>query len=337
MATRIFSGIQPTGRKHLGNYIGAIRQYVEGQDRGEAIYCIVDLHATTVPFDPAELRRSTDDTAAILLAAGLDPECCVFFRQGDVAEHAELCWLLSSVTAWGDLNRMHQWKDKRELLESRQGAFVSAGLFFYPVLQAADVLAYRANEVPVGDDQRQHIELMREIARRFNERFGGGREILVVPEHRIPEVGARIMDLQRPQSKMATTGGTEQGTVLVLDEPDAVRKKVRSAVTDSGSEVRRGEGKEGIANLIEVLAVVRGVAPEEIERDFEGAGYGDFKGAVADELVDFLAPVRERYAELRGDEAALEATLAAGAEKARAIAAPVLADVREAMGVGPKR
>ena len=330
---RIFSGIQPTGRKHLGNYIGAIRQYVEGQDRGEAIYCVVDLHATTVPFDPAELRSSIHDTAAILLAAGLDPSRCVFFRQGDVQEHTELCWLLCSVTAWGDLNRMHQWKDKRELLETRQGAFVSAGLFFYPVLQAADVLAYRANEVPVGDDQRQHIELMREIARRFNERFG---ETLVVPEHRIPEIGARIMDLQRPDSKMSTTGGAEQGTVLVLDEPEVVRKKVRSAVTDSGREVRRGEGKEGIANLIEILSVVRGSAPEEIEREFDGAGYGDFKGAVADEVADFLAPVRERYADLRADEAALEQTLAAGAEKAREICAPVLADVREAMGVGPR-
>ena len=330
--TRIFSGIQPTGRKHLGNYIGAIRQYVEGQERGEAIYCVVDLHATTVPFDPVELRRSVHDTAAILLAAGIDPERCVFFRQGDVAEHTELCWLLSSVTSWGDLNRMHQWKEKRELLESRSGAFVSAGLFLYPVLQAADVLAYRANEVPVGDDQRQHIELMREIARRFNERFG---ETLVEPEHRIPEVGARIMDLQRPDSKMATTGGTEAGTVFVLEEPDAVRKKVRSAVTDSGSEVRRGEGKEGIANLIEILAVVHGIAPEEIEREFEGSGYGDFKAAVADEVVEFLAPVRERYTELRADEDGLERTLASGAEKARAIAAPVLADVRRAMGVGP--
>jgi tryptophanyl-tRNA synthetase len=307
-ATRIFSGIQPTGRKHLGNYIGAIRQYVEGQDRGEAIYCVVDLHATTVPFDPAELRRQIHDTAAILLAAGLDPSRCIFFRQGDVSEHTELCWLLCSVTAWGDLNRMHQWKDKRELLESRQGAFVSAGLFFYPVLQAADVLAYRADEVPVGDDQRQHIELMREIARRFNERFG---DTLVVPDHRIPEVGARIMDLQRPDSKMSTTGGAEQGTVLVLDEPDVVRKKIRSAVTDSGSEVRRGEGKEGISNLIEILAVVRGVEPDEIEREFKGSGYG-------------------------ADEDALERVLAEGAEKAREICMPVLADVRAAMGVGPR-
>jgi tryptophanyl-tRNA synthetase len=332
--TRIFSGIQPTGRKHLGNYIGAIRQYVDGQDRGEAIYCVVDLHATTVPFDPAELRTQVHDTAAILLASGLDPDRCIFFRQGDVAEHTELCWLLSSVTAWGDLNRMHQWKDKRELLESRQGTFISAGLFVYPVLMAADVLAYRANEVPVGDDQRQHIELMREIARRFNERFG---ETLVEPEARIPEVGARIMDLQRPDSKMSTTGGTEPGTVLVLDEPDVLRKKLRSAVTDSGNEVRRGEDKEGIANLIDILSVVRGVAPEQIEEEFSGSGYGDFKGAVAEEVVEFLAPVRERYAELRADEAGLEATLATGAEKARAIAAPILADVREAMGVGPPR
>jgi tryptophanyl-tRNA synthetase len=334
---RIFSGIQPTGRKHLGNYIGAITQYVEGQDRGEAIFCIVDLHATTVPYDPAELRRRLYDTTAILLAAGLDPGRCILFRQGDVHEHTELTWLLSSVTAWGDLNRMHQWKSKRELLEKQQGAFVPASLFTYPVLQAADVLAYRASEVPVGDDQRQHIELMRDIAERFNERFGeGGREILVVPEHRIPEVGARIMDLQNPTSKMATTGGTEAGTVLVLDEPDAIRKKVKSAVTDSGSGISRGEGKEGIANLIEILAAVRGMGMDAIESEFEGSGYGDFKSAVAEEIVAYLAPVRERYAELRGDETALEETLAAGAEKARSIASDTVADVRQAMGVGPR-
>jgi tryptophanyl-tRNA synthetase len=328
---RIFSGIQPTGRKHLGNYIGAIRQYVEGQDRGEALYCIVDLHAITVPYDPAELRERLHDTTAILLAAGLDPERCILFRQSDVQEHPELCWLLCSVTAWGDLNRMHQWKEKRELLESRRGAFVSAGLFFYPVLQAADVLAYRANEVPVGDDQRQHIELMRDIAERFNERFG---ETLVVPEHRIPEVGARIMDLQKPDSKMTTTGGTEQGTVLVLDEPDAVRKKFRSAVTDSGTDIRRAADKEGISNLIEILAVVRGADPAEVEREFEGSGYGDFKGAVADEVAAYLEPVRERYGELRPDEAELERILAAGADRAREICRGVLADVRAAMGVG---
>jgi tryptophanyl-tRNA synthetase len=331
---RIFSGIQPTGRKHLGNYIGAIRQYVDGQDRGQAIYCIVDLHAITVDFDPAELRERLHDTTALLIAAGLDPERCILFRQSDVREHTELAWLLGAVTAWGDLNRMHQWKDKRELLEGRQGAFVSAGLFTYPVLQAADVLAYRANEVPVGDDQRQHIELMREIARRFNERFG---ETLTVPEHRIPEVGARIMDLQEPGSKMATTGGTEAGTVLVLDEPEVLRKKVMSAVTDSGSEVRRGTDKPGVTNLIDILSVVRGVDPAQVEADFEGSGYGDFKRAVADALVAYLDPVRERYAELRADEAALEEALEAGAAKAQAIASETLADVRDRMGIGPAR
>ena len=330
---RIFSGIQPTGRKHLGNYIGAIRQYVEGQDRGDpAIYCIVDLHAITVDYDPAELRERLHDTTAILLAAGLDPDRCILFRQSDVREHSELTWLLSAVTSWGDLNRMHQWKEKRALLERRAQAFVSSGLFLYPVLQAADVLAYRAHEVPVGDDQRQHIELMREIARRFNERFG---ETLVVPEHRIPEIGARVMDLQDPGRKMSTTGGSEAGTVYVLDEPEAIRKKFRSAVTDSGTEVVRGPEKAGITNLVEILSVVRGVAPEEVEREFAGSGYGDFKGAVGDAVAEYLAPVREAYEQLRADEAALERTLAEGAEKARAIASGTLAEVRAAMGVGP--
>jgi len=331
---RIFSGIQPTGRKHLGNYIGAIRQYVEGQDRGEAIYCIVDLHAITVPYDPGELRELLYDTTAILLAAGLDSERSILFRQSDVHEHTELTWLLGSVTSWGDLNRMHQWKDKREQLERSTGAFVSAGLFNYPILQAADVLAYRANEVPVGDDQRQHIELMREVARRFNERFG---ETLVVPEHRIPEVGARIMDLQHPERKMSTTGGSEAGTVYVLDEPDGIRSKFASAVTDSGKEVVRAEDKPGVSNLIDITAAARGVAPEEVESEFAGAGYGDFKAAAAESVVELLAPVRERYAELRPDTAELEQALEAGAEKARAIAADTLADVRERMGVGPPR
>ena len=329
---RIFSGIQPTGQKHLGNYIGAIRQYVEGQERGDpAIYCIVDLHAITVDYDAAELRQRLYDTTAILIAAGLDPARCILFRQSDVREHSELTWLLSSVTSWGDLNRMHQWKEKRELLEGRAQAFVPSGLFFYPVLQAADVLAYRADEVPVGDDQRQHIELMREIARRFNERFG---ETLVEPEHRIPEVGARVMDLQEPERKMSTTGGGEAGTVYVLDEPDVIRRKVGSAVTDSGREIVRDDAKPGVSNLIEIAAVARGVDPAEVERQFEGAGYGDFKSGVAETVVELLAPVRDRYAELRDDEAALEATLSAGAEKAREIAATTLADVRKRMGVG---
>jgi tryptophanyl-tRNA synthetase len=325
----IFSGIQPTGRKHLGNYIGAIIQYVAGQDRADpAIYCIVDLHAVTVPYEPAELRERTYDTAAILIAAGLDPERCILFRQGDVQEHTELAWLLSSVTPLGELNRMHQFRDK----SAAQRELVSAGLLYYPVLQAADVLAYRAHEVPVGEDQREHLELMRDTADRFNRRFG---DTLVVPEHRIPEVGARVRDLQEPERKMSTTGSTEAGTVYVLDEPDAIRRKFKRAVADSGRDIVRAEDKPGISNLIEIMAVARGVAPEDIEREFDGSGYGDFKAAVAEAVIDWLAPVRERYDELRGDADELEGILEAGADKARAIARGTLADVRAVMGVGP--
>jgi tryptophanyl-tRNA synthetase len=324
----IFSGIQPTGRKHLGNYIGAIRQYVEGQDRGDpAIFCIVDLHAISVAYDPVELRERIYDTAAILLAAGLDPERCILFRQSDVREHTELTWLLSSVTAHGDLNRMHQFKEK----VGKDRELASAALFYYPVLMAADVLAYRATEVPVGDDQRQHVELMREIARRFNERFG---ETLVVPELLVPKVGARIMDLQEPERKMSTTGGTQNGTVLVLEEPAAIRKKFGSAVTDSGREIVRRDDKPGVTNLIDILAVARGSDQAAVESEFEGAGYGDFKKAVAEAVVEYLAPVREGYAELRPDEAELERVFAAGAEKARKLANPVVAEVRERMGFG---
>jgi tryptophanyl-tRNA synthetase len=328
---RIFSGIQPTGRKHLGNYIGAIRQYVEGQDRGEAIYCIVDLHATTVAYDPAKLRQQVRDTAAILLAAGLDPQRCILFRQGDVPQHTELCWLLASVTAYGELGRMHQFKEK----SAQQKDLISAGLFFYPVLQAADVLAYQTHQVPVGEDQKQHIELMREIAQRFNSRFG---ETFVVPEHRIPEVGARIMDLQAPDKKMSTTGGTELGTVYVLEEPEAILRKFKSAVTDSGKDIVRGPGKPGIANLIEIMAAVRETSPDAVEKEFAGtSGYADFKQAVGEAVVTYLAPVRERYQAIRRDEAGLEETLASGAEKARVIAADTVALARERMGVGPPK
>jgi tryptophanyl-tRNA synthetase len=327
----IFSGIQPTGRKHLGNYIGAIRQYVEGQDRGDpAIFCIVDLHAISVAYDPTELRERLYDTTAVLLAAGLDPSRCILFRQSDVREHTELTWLLSGVTAHGELNRMTQFKEK----SAQQRDLVSAALYFYPVLQAADVLAYRTSEVPVGEDQRQHIELAREVARRFNERFG---ETLVEPELRVPSIGARIMDLQEPEKKMSTTASSEAGTILVLEQPDVIRKKLGSAVTDSGREIARGEGKAGIGNLIEIISVARGVDQEAVEAEFADAGYGDFKAAVAEAVVELLAPVRERYAELRPDEAALEATLTDGAQKARELAAPTVAEVRDRMGIGPAR
>jgi tryptophanyl-tRNA synthetase len=328
---RIFSGIQPTGRKHLGNYIGAIRRWVEDLDRGDpAIYCIVDMHAISVAYDPAELRERVYDTTAILIAAGLDPARCVLFRQSDVYEHTELTWLLSAVTAVGELNRMHQFRDK----SVAQRELVSAALLFYPVLMAADVLAYRAHEVPVGEDQREHLELMRDVARRFNARFG--EDILVVPEQRIPEVGARIMDLQEPTNKMSTTGGTPEGTVLVLDDPSTIEKKIKRAVTDSGSDIVRAPDKPGVTNLIDILAVARGTTPADVEEEMRSArGYGDLKAATAAAVVEMLAPLRERYADLRGDEARLDEILAEGAGKAEAMARETLADVRAAMGFKP--
>jgi tryptophanyl-tRNA synthetase len=279
-----------------------------------------------------ELRERTYDTIAILIAAGLDPERCVLFRQSDVHEHTDLTWLLSSVTAVGELNRMHQFRDK----SVAQRELVSAALLFYPVLMAADVLAYRAHEVPVGEDQREHLELMRDIARRFNARFG--EDILVVPEQRIPEVGARIMDLQEPANKMSTTGGTPEGTVLVLDDPATIERKIKRAVTDSGNDIVRGPDKPGVTNLIDILAVARGTTPEAVEDEMRSArGYGDLKAATAAAVVDMLAPLQERYAGLRGDEARLDAILAEGADKAQAMARETLTDVRAAMGFGPPR
>jgi tryptophanyl-tRNA synthetase len=334
---RIFSGIQPTGRKHLGNYLGAIVQYVEGQHRAAdagdvAIFCVVDLHAMTVPYEPAEMRERVYDTAATLMAAGLDPERCLFIRQSDVPEHTELTWHLGAVTAHGDLNRMHQFKEK----SARQRDLISADLFFYPVLMAADVLAYRADEVPVGDDQRQHVELMRDVAQRFNDRFG---EHLVVPQLRIPAVGARIMDLQDPTSKMSTTGGSPEGTVYVLDDAATVQKKFRRAVTDSEDPPRivRHPSKPGVSNLIDILAAATASTPAEVEARFADArGYGDLKQATADAVNALLEPVRERYTAVRADEDAMEEIFAAGAAKARAITSDTLADVRQAMGIGPR-
>ena len=325
---RTFSGIQPTGSKHLGNFIGAIRGWVDGQDRGEAIYCLVDLHAITVPYEPAKLRETVLDATAILIAAGLDPERCILFRQSDVPEHTELTWLLNTVTAYGDLQRMTQFKEK----SAKQKELVSAGIFNYPVLQAADILAYNADEVPVGEDQRQHLELARDVAQRFNARFG---ETFVLPEARIPTVGARIMDLQEPTNKMSTTAASDAGVIRVLDEPKTVEKKIKSAVTDSGSEVVRSPDKPGVTNLIDILAVIRDVGPEDIESEFNGSGYGQFKQAVAEAVVGYLAPVRERYNELRPDEEQLHAILREGAEKAHAIAEPIVAQARDRMGVGP--
>ena len=327
---RIFSGIQPTGRKHVGNYIGAIRGWVDGQERGDpAIYCMVDLHATGVPYDPEALPGYVLDTAAVLMAAGLDPERCILFRQSDVREHSELCWLLSSVTPYGDLQRMTQFKEK----SAREQQLVRTSLFLYPVLQAADILLYKTDEVPVGEDQRQHVELAREIARRFNSTYS---DLLVEPAVVVPEVGARIMDLQDPAAKMSTTYGSAAGLVYIDDAPDDILRKLKRAQTDSGSEIVRAPDKPGVTNLIEMLAVVRGTSPEAVEAEFEGQGYGTFKQAVGEGVVELLAPVRERYQELRADPEGLEAILAAGAERARAIATDTMRDVRAVMGIGPK-
>ena len=322
---RIFSGIQPTGAKHLGNYIGAIRNYVALQDRGEAFFCIVDLHSITTEYDPDDLRESTLSLAALLFAAGLDPDRCTLFVQSHVRAHAEAAWLLGSVTSYGELRRMTQFKDKGE-----QQEFVSAGLFGYPVLQAGDILLYQTDVVPIGEDQRQHLELARNVAERFNARYG---ETFRLPDSMIPEVGGRVMDLQEPTKKMSTTGGTAQGTVGVLDPPDTIRKKFRSAVTDSGTDVRHDPGeKAGISNLIEILSIMGGDDIPAIEAHYDGGGYGTFKSDVAEAVVAVLDPIRTHYEELRSDEPQLHALLARGAEKAREVSAPTLEQMYERMG-----
>jgi tryptophanyl-tRNA synthetase len=321
---RIFSGIKPTGDPTLGNYSGGFRQYAATQEQGDAFFCIVDLHAITVEYEPEVLRRRTLDLAAMLFATGLDPDRSVVFLQSHVTAHAEAAWLLSAVTSYGQLGRMTQFKEKGE-----QQGFASAALFNYPVLMAGDILLYQADTVPIGDDQRQHLELARDIAERFNTRFG---ETFVVPEGVYPEVGARIMDLQDPLGKMGKTGSSEQGTVRILDDPDVIRRKFKTAVTDSGREVRRAPDKPGITNLIDILSVATGDAPEAIESRFDGEGYGTFKAAVGEAVVELLTPIRQRYDELRADEGELRRLLGAGADKAREAAAPTLATIYERMG-----
>src|SRR6516164_6878186 len=295
---RIFSGIQPTGAKHFGNYSGGFRQYAATQEQavaagGVAFFCIVDLHSITVDYEPADLHERTLDLAALLFATGLDPERSTVFAQSHVTAHAEAAWLLAAVTSFGQLGRMTQFKDKGDKQE-----VVTAGLYTYPILMAGDILLYQTDFVPIGDDQRQHLELSRDVAERFNARFG---ETFKVPAGIYPEVGARIMDLQEPTKKMSTTGGTPQGTILMLDPPDTVRKKVRSAVTDSGSDVRRGDDKPGVTNLIDIMSVASGEDADAIVSRYDGGGYGQFKSDVADAVVALLEPIQGRYNELRGD------------------------------------
>jgi tryptophanyl-tRNA synthetase len=326
---RVFSGIQPTGEMHLGNYLGAVRRWAADQDRQDAIYCVVDLHAMTVPYSPAELTALTRQTAVLLMAAGLDPARCLLFVQSHVAAHTELTWLLNCVTTFGELRRMTQFKEKSEGQES-----VSAGLFTYPVLMVADILLYDTDEVPIGDDQRQHLELARDVATRFNSRFG---ETFVVPNATFPPVGARIMDLQNPTAKMSKSADSPQGTVPLLDPPEAVAKKIKSAVTDSGTEIRYDPtDKPGISNLLEIHAAVTERSVSEVEREFAGSGYGAFKSTVADAVVDALRPLQDAYTKLEGDPAEVDRMLEMGADKARAIAGPVLERARTATGLLPR-
>jgi tryptophanyl-tRNA synthetase len=325
--TRVFSGIKPTGEMHLGNYVGAVQRWVADQDRADALFCVVDLHAMTVPYEPAELRAESRRLAMLLLAAGLDPQRCILFVQSHVPLVTELTWTLNGVATDGELRRMTQFKEKGQGQES-----VSAGLYDYPVLMAADILLYDTDEVPVGEDQTQHVELARNVAIRFNHRFG--EDTLVVPKATIPPFGARIKDLQHPESKMSKSVDSPQGTILVLDSPKAITKKIKSAVTDSGSEVRFDpDEKPGVSNLLSLYAVATGVTIEAAEAEFAGSQYGAFKGAVADALVEYLRPVRERYDALAADPAEVARILAAGAAKADAIATVTMDRVRVATGL----
>jgi tryptophanyl-tRNA synthetase len=335
--TRVFSGIQPSGEMQLGNYVGAVRRGVDAQPaagsagaaRHDAIHCVVDLHAMTVAYDPDVLRRRTLELATLLFAAGLDPERSIVFVQSHVAAHTECTWILECVASFGELRRMTQFKEKSQGQES-----VSAGLLVYPVLMASDILLYEAEEVPVGDDQRQHVELTRDLAIRFNHRFG---ETFVVPRATFPTVGARIMDLQTPTAKMSKSADSPQGTVLVLDPPEVIVKKVRTAVTDSGSEVRYDpEEKPGVSNLLDLYAAATGTSRDDTVDHFASSRYGDLKREVADALVEFLRPVRERNEELARDPGEVDRLLARGADAAEAIATGVLDRVRAASGLLPR-
>ena len=322
---RIFSGIRASGDKTLGNYSGGFRQYVSTQERGETFFCIVDLHSITTPFEPEVLREATLSVGAWLFATGLDPDRSTVFVQSHVTAHPEAAWLLGSVTSFGELRRMTQFKDR-----AAEQDFVSAGLFTYPVLMAGDILLYQTDIVPIGDDQRQHLELTRDIAERFNQRYG---ETFVVPRGVYPEEGARIKNLQEPDRLMSTTRGAPQGVVRMIDPADVVRKKFKSAVTDSGREVHHDPAaKPGVSNLIEIMAVATGDSVTDIERRYDGAGYGQFKEDVGEAVVSLLTPIQERYEQLRADERELQRLLAVGAEKARKASQPTLERMYDAMG-----
>jgi tryptophanyl-tRNA synthetase len=330
---RVLSGIQPTADSfHLGNYLGAIKQWVRMQDTHDAFYCVVDLHAITVEYDPVVLRRRTRLAAAQLLALGLDPQQCTIFVQSQVPEHPQLAWVLGCMTGFGEASRMIQFKDK----SNRPGTVgPTVGLFTYPVLQAADILLYQTDEVPVGEDQRQHLELSRDLAERFNRRFG---QTFVLPRPHIVKDTAKILDLSDPTAKMSKSTSAPAGIVDLLDPPAVSAKKIRSAVTDSGREITFDQaGKPGIANLLTIHAALSGRTVSELERDYQGRGYGDLKKDVAAAVEEFVVPFRERTLEIVADEAALDALLASGAQRARVVASETLAAVYERVGFAPAR
>jgi len=324
---RVFSGVQPSGNLHLGNYLGALKNWVSIQDRYENYFCIVDLHAITVPQDPKVLRQKVREVAAVYLAVGLNPEKCVIFRQSRVSGHAELAWLLNCMAKVGELSRMTQFKDKAQ----KGGAeAASVGLYDYPVLMAADILLYNAHLVPVGEDQRQHLELARTLARRFNGLYG---QTFIVPEPMILEVGARIMALDEPTNKMSKSSPTPAGYIALLDEPDVVRRKIRRAKTDSGTEIVASPDKPSIANLLGIYAATTGRPVSELEAQYEGKGYGDFKKDLAEIVVEGLAPVREKAYALLDNPRELDEILDAGAERAREAARPILHSAWAKMGL----
>ena len=324
MRKRIFSGAQPTGQLHIGNYLGALKNWVALQEEYESFYCIVNLHAITLPQDPKTLRQKTRDLARIYLAAGVDPGRSTVFIQSDVAEHTELTWILSCISRMGELERMTQFKDKGKGNTERAGV----GLFTYPVLMASDILLYQTDLVPVGQDQKQHLELTRDLAERFNRDFG---ETFKVPDPYIPPVGANIKSLQDPAKKMSKSDENLNGSIFLLDDADTVTKKIKRAVTDSGTEIRFDETRPAILNLLTIFQLLTGKSNDECEKHFEGKGYGHFKTELAETVVEFLRPFQDRVKQYDDDQ--LDAILKAGAEKARSIASETLADVYGKMGI----
>ncbi len=326
---RVLSGVQPSGNLHIGNYLGALKNWVASQDEFDNFFCIVDLHAITVPFEPEELRQKTREVAAMYFACGIDPVRSTVFVQSHLCEHSELAWLLNCVTPMGWLGRMHQYKEKSE----QQKGTVFVGLFDYPVLMAADILLYDADRVPVGEDQKQHVELTRDIAQSVNSRFGEG--VFRIPQPMIPAVGARVMGLDDPTAKMSKSTETPHHAVGLLDPPKVIMKKFKRAVTDSGREIRFDEERAGLFNLLSIYQSMTGETRESIEEAFEGKGYGDLKGAVAEATIVRLEPIQARYREIEGEVGELDRLLAEGAGRARIVARATLDRVREAMGFLP--